>query len=101
MFSPQNVQAMSYMQQAVANMRVPGQTATIPVHSTSPVNNFTESFQNFLQAQENNPEIRWRSQLLALRNMGFTNTEQCIIALQERNGIVSDAVTYLIQQEAT
>jgi len=58
----------------------------------SPAANFKESFNIFLQAEQESPEIRYKSQLQAMANMGFTDKEACIQALHANDGNMNRAV---------
>jgi ubiquilin len=62
----------------------------------SPAANFKESFNIFLQAEQESPEIRFKSQLQAMANMGFTDKETCIQALHNCDGNMNKAVTMLM-----
>jgi len=62
----------------------------------SPAANIRESFQLFLQAEQESPEIRFKSQLQAMANMGFTNKEACIQALHAHDGNMNRAVESMI-----
>ncbi len=64
----------------------------------SPAANFGNSFGNFLRAQQENPEMMYRTQLAVLRNMGFTDQPKAIAALQRCNGNMNRAIDYLIEQ---
>merc|ERR1711985_115487 len=103
MFQPQTMTAMSSMQQAVSSMSVQRQPAPAAkekagkdkekkeeeaappspavalsgLNPLSPAANFSQAFAYFLQAQQENPEVQYRNQLQALRNMGFQYTYVC------------------------
>merc|ERR1719333_984597 len=62
----------------------------------SPAANFKESFLLFLQAEQESPEIRYKSQLQAMANMGFTDKEACIQALHANDGNMNKAVEGMI-----
>lgn len=62
----------------------------------SPAANFKESFNIFLQAEQESPEIRFKSQLQAMANMGFTDKEACIQALHANDGNMNRAVESLM-----
>merc|ERR1719335_1968948 len=62
----------------------------------SPAANFSQAFANFLQAQQENPEVQYRNQLQALRNMGFTNTDACIQALHNCDGNMNRAIDKML-----
>merc|ERR1712124_60005 len=88
MFQPQTMQAMGSMQQAMSSMSVQRQpvaqkgkdkkeeeappspaVALSGLNPLSPAANFSQAFAHFLQAQSENPEVQYRNQLQALRNM--------------------------------
>merc|ERR1712139_43502 len=64
----------------------------------SPAANFSQAFAHFLQAQQENPEVQYRNQLTALRNMGFTNTDACIHALHNCDGNMNQAISKMLEQ---
>merc|ERR1719218_480241 len=107
--------AMASMQQAMSNMSVGrqapagpgGATATVSpavslsgLSPLSPAADFARSFENFLKAQQENPEIQYRTQLAAMRNMGFTDTELCVQLLNSCDGNMNRAIDKLLQGEA-
>jgi len=123
MFQPQTMTAMSSMQQAVSSMSVQRQPAPTkekgkkdkeekekeeaPVSAAvalsglnplSPAANFSQAFAHFLQAQQENPEVQYRNQLTALRNMGFNNTDACIQALHNCDGNMNRAIDKMLSE---
>merc|ERR1719399_2781901 len=64
----------------------------------SPAANFSQAFAHFLQAQQENPEVQYRNQLQALRNMGFENTDACIQALHNCDGNMNRAIDKMLQE---
>lgn len=62
----------------------------------SPAANFKESFTLFLQAEQESPEVRYKGQLQAMSNMGFTDKEACIQALHNCDGNMKKAVETLM-----
>jgi len=121
MFQPQTMQAMSSMQQAVSSMSVQRQpppaakekgkkteekkeeetppspaVALSGLNPLSPAANFSQAFAHFLQAQQENPEVQYRNQLQALRNMGFENTDACIQALHNCDGNMNRAIDKML-----
>jgi len=66
------------------------------LHTASPAANPKESFQLFLQAELESPEIRYKGQLSAMANMGFTDKEACIQALHNCDGNMNRAVDSLM-----
>lgn len=65
----------------------------------SPAANPKEAFQLFLQAELESPEIRYKGQLSAMANMGFTDKEACIQALHAHDGNMNKAVESLMQAQ--
>lgn len=120
MFQPQTMQAMGSMQQAMSSMSVQRQPVAAKggkekdkkeeeappapavvlsgLNPLSPAANFSQAFAHFLQAQQENPEVQYRNQLQALRNMGFTNTEACIQALHQCDGNMNRAIDKMLQE---
>jgi len=68
------------------------------LHPNSPAANFEKSFKEFIQAEQESPEVRFKGQLQAMKNMGFTDTEKCIQALHNENGNMNKAVAKLMEQ---
>merc|ERR1719213_384589 len=64
----------------------------------SPAANFSQAFAHFLQAQQENPEVQYRNQLQALRNMGFENTDACITALHSCDGNMNRAIDKMLAE---
>lgn len=62
----------------------------------SPAANFSTSFELFLKAEGENPEVRFKGQLAAMGNMGFTEKEECISALSTHGGNMNKAVEMLM-----
>jgi hypothetical protein len=59
---------------------------------------FSSLFGNFLSTNQVNLEERFREQLSTLREMGFTDTQAALRALQECNGDVDEAAVKLASQ---
>jgi hypothetical protein len=82
-----------------------GSPATAGAATAGPATNagasFGSSFQTFMTAMADNPEIKWRAQLAALRSMGFSDTGACVRALQQSNGNVNRAIDILIAEAAS
>jgi len=68
------------------------------LHFKSPAHNFKESFAMFLAAQQESPEVRYKGQLQAMKNMGFLDQEACIQALHNCDGNMNKAVEMLMEQ---
>merc|ERR1711904_82428 len=120
MFQPQTMTAMSSMQQAVSSMSVQRQPAPTKekgkgkeekeeappsaavalsgLNPLSPAANFSQAFAHFLQAQSENPEVQYRNQLQALRNMGFVNTDACIQSLHHCDGNMNRAIDKMLAE---
>jgi len=81
LFNPSTIQAMSNLERGIG-------------HS----GNVQNAFGNFLLAQSDNPEERYRTQLATLRSMGFEDTEAAIRALERTGGNVDQAVQVLIAE---
>mmetsp|Transcript_7635 Transcript_7635/g.16734 ORF Transcript_7635/g.16734 Transcript_7635/m.16734 type:complete len:470 (-) Transcript_7635:24-1433(-) len=62
----------------------------------SPAADFKTSFALFLAAEQESPEVRYKGQLQAMGNMGFTDKEACIQALHEHDGNMTKAVEALM-----
>jgi len=67
------------------------------LNTASPAANPKESFSLFLQAELESPEVRYKGQLSAMANMGFTDKEACIQALHSHDGNMNKAVESLMQ----
>merc|ERR550514_279880 len=70
------------------------------LHPQSAACNFKDSFLLYLQAEAESPEVRYKGQLQAMSNMGFTDKDACIQALHANDGNMSRAVDNLMQQGA-
>merc|ERR1711977_229604 len=106
--------AMASMQQAMSNMSVARQgpagttgaslvspaVALSGLSPLSPAADFSRAFENFLKAQQEIPEIQYRTQLAAMRNMGFNDTELCVQVLNSCDGNMNRAIDKLLQGEA-
>merc|ERR1712078_450656 len=111
------MQAMGSMQQAMSSMSLqrqslpskkdgkdkekeeappPPAVALSGLNPLSPAANFSQAFAHFLQAQQENPEVQYRNQLQALRNMGFENTDACIQALHNCDGNMNRAIDKML-----
>jgi len=69
------------------------------LNTASPAANPKESFALFLQAELESPEVRYKGQLSAMANMGFTDKEACIQALHSHDGNMNKAVESLMQAQ--
>ena len=67
----------------------------------TPGEQFSKTFDTFLEAQAQNPEAKYRVQLTKMRHTGFTNTQKCIAALDETGGEVAKAIDMLLKQGAS
>mmetsp|Transcript_57348 Transcript_57348/g.134222 ORF Transcript_57348/g.134222 Transcript_57348/m.134222 type:complete len:463 (+) Transcript_57348:79-1467(+) len=68
------------------------------LHYRSPAHNFKECFNMFIAAEQESPEMRYKGQLQAMRNMGFTDQEACIQALHNCDGNMNKAVELLMEK---
>jgi len=66
------------------------------LHPKSPACNFKDAFSLFMQAEAESPEVRYKGQLQAMHNMGFTDKDQCVQALHSCDGNMSRAVDKLM-----
>uniref|UniRef100_A0AAV1TMX5 Uncharacterized protein n=1 Tax=Peronospora matthiolae TaxID=2874970 RepID=A0AAV1TMX5_9STRA len=106
--NPQNLQAMTQMQNAMNQLRgsglLPGLEGTNfgpPGGATTAVNPFAmfsgaAAIPNISAASAGNPEEVYASQLTQLSDMGFSNREQNVRALQATLGNVQAAVDRLL-----
>mmetsp|Transcript_132493 Transcript_132493/g.264410 ORF Transcript_132493/g.264410 Transcript_132493/m.264410 type:complete len:465 (+) Transcript_132493:144-1538(+) len=69
------------------------------LHPKSPAADFKESFSLFVAAEQESPEIRYKGQLAAMGNMGFTDNEACIQALHSCEGNMTRAVEFLMAKQ--
>merc|ERR1711879_719733 len=66
------------------------------LNTASPAANPKDAFNLFLQAELESPEVRYKGQLSAMANMGFTDKEACIQALHSHDGNMNRAVDSLM-----
>lgn len=66
------------------------------LNKDSPAANPKEAFNLFLQAELESPEVRYKGQLSAMANMGFSDKEMCIQALHSHDGNMNKAVESLM-----
>lgn len=92
LFRPANMFAVAAMEESIASMAL-GKASK---ESGAPAPHFGSTFQVFMQAQKENPELQYRTQLQNLRNMGFTDTDQCIQALIASGGAVQAAIDKML-----
>merc|ERR1719188_2967237 len=69
------------------------------LHPKSPACNFKDAFQLFVDAEKESPEIRYKGQIAAMGNMGFTDKEMCIQALHSCDGNMNKAVEFLMSKQ--
>merc|ERR1712060_1044814 len=69
------------------------------LNTASPAANPKESFALFLQAELESLEVRYKGQLSAMANMGFTDKEACIQALHSHDGNMNKAVESLMASQ--
>lgn len=128
MFHSQTIQSISFLQEAVGKLslaqdpadggakpkpkrgaKAAAATEEAPpqdspavlsgLNPTSPAANPKESFNLFLQAELESPEVRYKGQLSAMANMGFTDKEACIQALHSCDGNMNKAVESLMANQ--
>jgi len=92
LFRPSNMAAVGSMEESIAALAL-GKASK---ETAAPPTNFVPTFSCFLQAQRENPELQFRTQLQNLKNMGFADTEQCINALIECGGSVQAAIDKML-----
>lgn len=66
------------------------------LNAKSPASDYKASFSKFMAAEQESPEVRYKGQLQAMSNMGFTDKEACIQALHECDGNMTKAVDTLM-----
>eukprot|EP00928_Gymnodinium_smaydae_P087515 TRINITY_DN71773_c0_g1_i1.p1 TRINITY_DN71773_c0_g1~~TRINITY_DN71773_c0_g1_i1.p1 ORF type:complete len:477 (+),score=114.72 TRINITY_DN71773_c0_g1_i1:84-1433(+) len=66
------------------------------LNPASPACNFKDTFMLFCQAEAASPEVRYKGQLQAMANMGFTDKEACVQALHSCDGNMTKAVDKLM-----
>jgi len=66
------------------------------LNAQSPAADYKGSFSLFLAAEAASPEVRYKGQLQAMSNMGFTDKETCIQALHQHDGNMTKAVESLM-----
>jgi ubiquilin len=69
------------------------------LNAKSPAADFKSSFNLFLAAEQESPEVRYKGQLQAMQNMGFNDKEACIQALHEHDGNMTKAVESMMAQK--
>lgn len=127
MFHSQTIGSMTSLQGAVEKLSLTGDTSDAPaakakagrkpaeqkskaealdspavlsgLHPKSPAANFKESFSLFVAAEHESPEIRYKGQLAAMSNMGFSDKEACIQALHSCDGNMNRAVDMLMASQ--
>lgn len=96
LFDPTTMQAIGRLEQSLASLQGRSElNAGIPLN---PPDGFNHLFSNLLSTSAVDPEERYRTQLAALRDMGFTDTRAIIRALEETNGDVDEAAVKLASQ---
>jgi len=92
LFRPGSMQGMAFAEESVGALalgKVAKEQTVMPPH-------FCSTFSSFLQAQRENPELQYRTQLASMRNMGFHDTEQAIAALIASDGSVQGAIDKIL-----
>ena len=88
LFNPNAMQAMGRLEQSLSALQGPS--------SSVPHNGFNNLFGNYLNAPS--PQTRYQTQLSTLRDMGFTDTQAAISALEQSGGDVDAAAVLLANQ---
>eukprot|EP00397_Hematodinium_sp_SG-2012_P030162 GEMP01031925.1.p1 GENE.GEMP01031925.1~~GEMP01031925.1.p1 ORF type:complete len:357 (+),score=91.17 GEMP01031925.1:92-1162(+) len=93
LYRPANMAAVAAMEESIASLALGKATK----ENAAPAPHFSATFSSFLQAQKENPELQYRTQLHNLRHMGFTDTEKCIQALIECGGGVQASIDKMLE----
>merc|ERR1712182_187848 len=101
LFQPATMQVVAQMQNAMQQLSHKSEHEEFnPVANPYyPGANFSNSFGNFLLAQQENPELQYRSQLQALKSMGFVDVDANVQALLQTDGNVTRAIEVLLEQQ--
>jgi ubiquilin len=101
LFQPATMQVVAQMQNAMQQLSHKSEEDEFnPVANPYyPGANFSNSFGNFLLAQQENPELQYRSQLQALKSMGFVDLDANVQALIATDGNVTRAIEQLLEQQ--
>merc|ERR1719331_2388524 len=101
LFQPATMQVVAQMQNAMQQLSHKSEDEEFnPVANPYyPGANFSNSFGNFLLAQQENPELQYRSQLQALKSMGFVDLDANVQALIATDGNVTRAIEQLLEQQ--
>jgi ubiquilin len=101
LFQPSTMQVVAQMQAAMNQLTVKQEepAPNILANPYYPGNNFAHAFGNFLLAQQENPELQYRSQLQALKSMGFVDLDANVQALLSTDGNVARAIEALLAEQ--
>jgi len=101
LFQPATMQVVAQMQNAMQQLTIKSEEKEFnPVANPYyPGANFSNAFGNFLLAQQENPELQYRSQLQALKSMGFVDLDANVQALIATDGNVTRAIEQLLEQQ--
>lgn len=101
LFQPATMQVVAQMQNAMQQLTIKSEDQDFnPVSNPYfPGANFSNAFGNFLLAQQENPELQFRSQLQALKSMGFVDLDANVQALISTDGNVTRAIEVLLEQQ--
>jgi ubiquilin len=89
LFSPTTMQSMGRLERSLESIQHGQQS------SQSSQESFSSVFRNFLTDSQLDPRSRFRQQIEALREMGFTDMDAVVKALQETNGNIDEAAVKL------
>ena len=92
MFNPSTLQSIGRLEQSLSPP-ANGAKSSAPVPGS-----FNSLFGNFLNAAQVDPQTKYRTQLEALKDMGFTDQAAAIKALEETGGDVDEAAVKLAME---
>jgi len=101
LFQPATMQVVAQMQNAMQQLTIKSEEPEFNplANPYYPGSNFSNSFGNFLLAQQENPELQFRSQIQALKSMGFVDVDANVQALLQTDGNVTRAIEVLLEQQ--
>jgi len=101
LFQPATMQVVAQMQNAMQQLTIKSEEPEFNplANPYFPGHNFSNSFGNFLLAQQENPELQYRSQIQALKSMGFVDVDANVQALLQTDGNVTRAIEVLLEQQ--
>merc|ERR1711937_938635 len=101
LFQPATMQVVAQMQNAMQQLTIKSEEPEFNplANPYYPGSNFSNSFGNFLLAQQENPELQYRSQIQALKSMGFVDVDANVQALLQTDGNVTRAIEVPLEQQ--